>query len=216
VDDRNTPEEWRDIPGYEGLYRVSNMGRVYSTRRGGRMLKPTLRRKGYLAVALSRNGSARMRLIHQLVLEAFVGPRPEGFVTRHLDGDPANNTLDNLRWGTYAENVRDSIEHGTHFSPARLKTHCAQGHEFDEVRRGKRGCSICRLAESRDRRRANYPREREKLIARQKEFYKEHAEEIKAYQKRYYEENREKVRAQQRAYRLRKKAEKAAQEGGTR
>lgn len=213
MDDRNTQEEWRDVPGYEGLYRVSSQGQVYSAHRGGRRLRLSPRSKGYRAVVLSRGGVTRTRLVHQLVLEAFIGPRPEGFVTRHLDGNPANNALDNLRWGTYSENVHDSIEHGTHFSPARLKTHCSQGHEFDEVRRGKRGCSICRLAESRDRRRAAYPRKREQLIARQKEFYRENREHILKYQKEYYERNREKVLAQRRAYRLRKKAEKTAQEG---
>lgn len=51
--------------------------------------------------------------IHQLVLLAFVGPCPKGYACRHLDGDPKNNHLSNLEWGTYTENNRDRIAHGT-------------------------------------------------------------------------------------------------------
>jgi hypothetical protein len=55
----------------------------------------------------------KQRLVHQLVLEAFAGPRPENCQVRHLDGDPSNNKLDNLAWGTKAENEADKIKHGT-------------------------------------------------------------------------------------------------------
>jgi hypothetical protein len=55
----------------------------------------------------------KQRLVHQLVLEAFVGPRPESCEARHLDGDPSNNKLDNLAWGTKAENQADKLRHGT-------------------------------------------------------------------------------------------------------
>jgi HNH endonuclease len=173
------------------------------------MLSPATNRKGYKSVSLRRDGKARTQQVHALVLEAFVGPRPAGFVTRHLDGNPANNDLTNLRWGTHSENVRDSIAHGTHYSPARDRTHCPHGHEYDSARsNGRRECSKCRLAESR-RRKRNLTKHRE----RQRKRYAEDGERIREYQKQYYEQNREKVRARQRAYYLRKKAEKAAQDG---
>lgn len=54
----------------------------------------------------------RVLLIHRLVLEAFRGPCPEGWETRHRDGDPSNNNLDNLLWGTKAQNGYDRIRHG--------------------------------------------------------------------------------------------------------
>lgn len=130
-----TPEEWRWIAGYEGLYEVSDLGCVRSHygRRGGRvlLLKPKVRPGGHLSVTLWKNKKARTRLIHQLVLESFVGPRPEGMLTRHLDGHPENNALPNLSYGTHSENLYDSVRHGTHKS-GRERTHCKHGHEFTD------------------------------------------------------------------------------------
>lgn len=58
------------------------------------------------------------KFIHTLILEAFTGPCPPGMECLHRDGDPQNNSLSNLRWGTRSENVRDAITHGTcNFSP---------------------------------------------------------------------------------------------------
>lgn len=112
-------EEWRPIPGYEGRYEVSSVGRVKSfahcggkTNREPRILKPGLAgayKDKYLKVSLGRN---TYRSIHRLVLEAFVGPRPPGMQCRHLDGNTLNNTLGNLAWGTIEENIQDKIRHG--------------------------------------------------------------------------------------------------------
>lgn len=115
-------ERWKAIPGWEGHYEVSDHGRVRSLprkhRRTMRFLKPMPQRKGHLMVNLSENrNSADGRLeqwfIHRLVLTAFVGPRPAGMITRHLDGDPANNRLQNLAWGSYKDNHEDAKAHGT-------------------------------------------------------------------------------------------------------
>lgn len=62
---------------------------------------------------LHREGKKFRRYVHHLVLETFGGPRPQGLVCRHLDGNPANNVLENLEWGTYAENEADKLRHGT-------------------------------------------------------------------------------------------------------
>lgn len=67
---------------------------------------------GYLTATLYRDGKQHRRKVHCLVLEAFVGPRPAGQETRHLDGDPQNNCVSNLAWGTRAENLQDKREHG--------------------------------------------------------------------------------------------------------
>lgn len=72
-----------------------------------------------------------MRTIHQLVTEAFVGPRPTGSEVRHLDGNPANNRASNLAWGTRRENMADARRHGTLVQGARC--HMARLTELDVV-----------------------------------------------------------------------------------
>jgi len=117
------PEEWRAIAGYEGLYEVSDLGRVRSLRSRGNgtfgawdrlrpeplVRRPKRNRRGYVVVAIG-DGT---RPVHQLVLEAFVGPRPFGYVTGHLNGQPADNRLVNLAWITSSENQQHRFLHGT-------------------------------------------------------------------------------------------------------
>jgi hypothetical protein len=98
-------EEWRDVIGYS-RYQVSSEGRV----RGPRGLKKATRKPtGYLYVAIDGN---RM-MVHHLVTESFLGDRPSGLEVRHLDGDPQNNSVSNLAYGTRRENAQDSVAHGT-------------------------------------------------------------------------------------------------------
>ena len=131
-----TLEQWAAVVGWEGLYEVSDFGRVRSLRRwtpagmrGGRILKPRrLPKTGYLRVSLCKNGERHDAYIHQLVLQAFVGPCPAGQEVRHLDGNPARNVRSNLCWGTKSENGYDKVRHGTHHHSR--KTHCPQGHEY--------------------------------------------------------------------------------------
>lgn len=107
-----TPERWRVVPGFPD-YHVSDRGQVRLQRGGAvRMLRRSTN-QGYRTVALRAGDDHRSFKVHALVLSAFVGPRPEGAVTRHLDGDRGNNVLANLRWGTHAENAADRRRHGT-------------------------------------------------------------------------------------------------------
>lgn len=92
---------WLPVPGYP-KYEVSDEGEVRRTR-DQRPLKPT--RDSYAQVGLGR---ARKVRIHTLVLEAFVGPRPEGQECRHINGNKQDNRLSNLAWGTYLENADDN------------------------------------------------------------------------------------------------------------
>ena len=78
-----------------------------------RQLKPYPQSKGHCVVSIGRKNT---RFVHRLILEAFVGPCPEGMECRHLDGDPGNNRLENLAWGTPEENHADSVRHGTAYS----------------------------------------------------------------------------------------------------
>ena len=120
-------EEWRDIPGYEGRYKVSNMGRVKSLERKVRsvnwstgkefyrtvrecILKPGPSNSGHLYVVLGHGEQGRP--VHQLVMRAFVGQPPVGMEVRHLNGDPTDNRLENLRYGTRTENIMDVFFQG--------------------------------------------------------------------------------------------------------
>lgn len=134
-------EEWRPVVGWEGLYEVSDQGRVRSldravvdcrgTVRGlkGRILRPKSHPAGHQFLSLSRAGVKGTRWVHHLVLECFTGPRPAGLECLHDDGNPKNNCASNLSWGTRGANIQDSIRHGT--NPRLNKTVCPRGHALD-------------------------------------------------------------------------------------
>jgi hypothetical protein len=128
-------EVWMPVPDYGGLYEVSDQGRVRSWqprwRDLPRLLDPSPNGSGYAFVHLCRDGRTRAVKVARLVLEAFVGPMPEGMETLHINGDSADDRLANLRYGTHAENNRDRVRHGTHHNTA--KTHCKRGHLFDDA-----------------------------------------------------------------------------------
>jgi hypothetical protein len=104
-------EIWKDVPGFVGQYQVSNEGRVKSFRRRkeGILLAPGRMTGGHMSVALGRGNS---RCVHELVLLAFVAPRQPGQECLHGNGNPADNRLENIRWGTRSENLRDKTLHG--------------------------------------------------------------------------------------------------------
>jgi DNA-binding XRE family transcriptional regulator len=120
----------RDVPGFPG-YRVDTFGQVWSNRHKYwrwnpydpatpyRLLKSSRLSGGYRKLALQRNGRGSKVWVHRLVLTTFVGPNPPGTECRHLDGDPANNRLENLVWGTRVENQHDRKRHGTDHSGVR-------------------------------------------------------------------------------------------------
>lgn len=118
-------ERWLPVAGFEGAYEVSDQGRVRSLDRfvrlvaqgvetqrrvHSRVLKPGASRSGHLSVAIGRGNS---RLVHQLVLEAFVGPRPAGHECLHDNHVPSDNRLTNLHYGTRSENVKMDYEAGS-------------------------------------------------------------------------------------------------------
>lgn len=106
-----TKEQWRDVVGYEGLYKVSDLGKVFGR---CKILRPGTERSGHQYVILCKYGTPnKTAKIHRLVLEAFVGPCPEKCECAHRDGNPKNNKLSNLRWATPKENQADRIRHGT-------------------------------------------------------------------------------------------------------
>lgn len=122
------------------------------------MLKPSEHGRGYVGYMLAPTVGGKVQRVwaHQAVMLAFVGPRPNGQEIRHLDGDPSNNRRSNLRYGTHAENMRDALDQGTWRNQNLPKTHCPQGHPYDEAntyfhvnkRTGwkNRQCRACRTA----------------------------------------------------------------------
>lgn len=109
-----TDEVWNPITGFPD-YLVNKQGQVKSLK-ANKLLRPIERKgKGHLYVFLYKGSRAERskKYIHHLVLEAFAGNCPEGLQCRHLDGNPKNNNLENLVWGTALENARDRQIHGT-------------------------------------------------------------------------------------------------------
>lgn len=154
-----TAEQWATIPGFDGVYEVSSVGNVRNVVTG-RMLKPRINHRlgtGYRQLTLKASPERRSCYVHALVLEAFVGPRPAGMHVRHLNGNSLDNRLENLRWGTPAENAQDRVRHGTDANAR--KTHCLLGHpiagpdaECTVNDKGQRKCRVCnRIATRRKR-----------------------------------------------------------------
>lgn len=165
-------ERWLPVVGWESSYQVSDLGRVRSIdrldlrghRQRGKILKPRPTGDGHQKVALCGAGIRHDRHIHQLVIEAFVGPRPERHEVRHLNGIPDDNRLSNLSYGTRGQNLRDRVLHGTDHNVT--KTECPAGHPYDSVNTylhptGRRCCRACGAERMRKKRllkhRSNLP-----------------------------------------------------------
>ena len=126
--DPNSTEKWLPVVGYEGLYEVSDQGRIRSVDRfiirsgkwkghkywlKGRLLL-FMNNKGYSRVGLRKNNKQKPHHVHRLVLESFLGPCPTGMECRHFpDNDRSNNNLCNLSWSTRKQNQADKNIHGT-------------------------------------------------------------------------------------------------------
>lgn len=123
----NEKEIWKKVSGFD-QYEVSNLGRIRSYNCAGKrkvraLLKPRILKLqidigGYYSVGIYKNEInahiRKVRKVHRLVLEAFVGKCPPGMECAHLDGNPLNNKLDNLKWCSSKENNSHKKLHGTH------------------------------------------------------------------------------------------------------
>ena len=115
-------ETWKPVVGFEGLYEISDFGRIKSLdrmiqRRGhtkllrGRLLTSSVNGAGHLQINLSNENKKSFK-VHRLVLEAFTGPCPQGLECCHNDGNHVNNHIENLRWDTRSSNIMDRVDHG--------------------------------------------------------------------------------------------------------
>ena len=106
-------ERWLPVVGYEGIYEISDLGNLRNTITGKTKKFTVVKGDARPFVLLWRNNKPKAKRAHQIVLEAFIGPRPDGTEGCHNDGDPTNNALSNLRWDTSKNNHADKIRHGT-------------------------------------------------------------------------------------------------------
>lgn len=160
------PEQWRPVPGYEGMYEISSQGRARSLDRAvatpggkgtkrikGKVLALFTDKDGYQRINLCRDSKKKQVAIHRLVIEAFVGPAPVGMECCHNNGDPTDNRVENLRWDSASNNALDQVRHGTHHE--KNKTHCPRGHllvgdnlRMSDLKKGFRTCRACANASS--------------------------------------------------------------------
>ena len=139
-------EEWRPVKGWEGVYSVSNLGRIRSESRfvksgnpAGRtprvrIMHQATKKTGHKTI-MCHDGARRQRLhVHRMVMLAFTdGPPTPLHEVAHNDGNATNNVISNLRWATRSENHRDKLAHGTHNRGDRhpnMKLTNAQVHEI--------------------------------------------------------------------------------------
>lgn len=110
-------EIWKDIPDYEGLYQVSNLGRIKSLPRNGtikkeRILKQTLDTTGYLTIGLHKDNKVKKVNVHRLIAKTFIPNINNYNVINHIDGNKTNNKIENLEWCTQSHNAKESIRLG--------------------------------------------------------------------------------------------------------
>lgn len=130
-------EFWKDIPNYEGLYKINTLGEVRSmerkiidkggkrqrTIRGG-VKKQTLLSNGYYAVGLWKNNKQKLEFVHRLIAMAFI-PNPENLPEiNHIDGNKTNNNIENLEWCTQFQNMKHAFETG--LIPTKKKVLCKE------------------------------------------------------------------------------------------
>jgi len=139
-------EEWRPVVGYEGLYEVSNLGKIKSVdryvyykrkERSGEVreskqhvpehiVKQGRQKSGYADIPLSKNGVTTINLVHRIIAQAWIeNPNPEVFsYVNHIDSDPTNNSLNNLEWTTPGQNTSHAVQHFR--NPQSISVYCEE------------------------------------------------------------------------------------------
>jgi hypothetical protein len=151
-------ERWKDIPSYPG-YQASDLGRVRSLDkrvgcrsggirlRKGKVLVPVIHHSGYAVYSVYAAGKMKSVPGHLLVMQAFIGKAPDGFVVCHYDGNRQNNLLINIRYDTKSANEQDKLMHGTYQHADRNPRAKLTAHEVMAMRlRRAAGESVTNLA----------------------------------------------------------------------
>ena len=189
-------EEWKEIPGYEGLYEVSNMGNVRNVRRNKllRLLKTNNR---YIRISLCKNGIKTGLTVHRLVAEAFL-PNPDNLPeVNHKDEDKTNNRVENLEWCNHKYNMN----YGTRNIRAKetaIKNGYYTGLSKEEYRKKYRDKNKEKIREKQ----RGYMREYNK------NYYEKNKEKIREHSREYKKNNKEKIREYMREYMKKRKENK--------
>lgn len=141
-------EQWRDVAGYEGIYQVSDQGRVKRVDRGNTM-KPVPTKDGYLRVKLCKDGVQWSTTVHRLVAAAFVENKECKPEVNHKNGDKTDNRAANLEWVTHHENVMHACSTGLRNKEEYRKTAIANGKKASRKVRRSDGVefeSLCAAA----------------------------------------------------------------------
>ena len=104
--------KWKEIQGFEGLYKISNEGKIYSNKINA-IMKTYINNNGYECVQLTKNKKRKHFLVHRLVAGAFCSGYQDNLVVNHIDGNRLNNRSSNLEWCTTKENILDMKLRGT-------------------------------------------------------------------------------------------------------
>lgn len=124
-------EKWTDVLNYEGMYRISSFGRLWSLK-NNRMMNPTKMMNGYISCSLCNNG-VKKHLLHRLVLRSFL--HDSNMEINHIDGKPINNNLHNLEYCTSKENTAHAIKTGLFAQNGELnKMHKLTEKQVKEIR----------------------------------------------------------------------------------
>ena len=126
-------EEWRPIPGYEGVYSASSLGRI---RREPYIMAASPRNRwGYRLVGLRNNGKGSGYTVHRLVAKAFLGELPKRYNCHHKDGDKENNTLSNLEYITVDRHAKLTLQMGQRNPPPGLRGEASPKSKLTDVQR---------------------------------------------------------------------------------
>lgn len=111
-------EIWKPIKGYEGIYEISNLGRIKSLKRNNnrclidKIMKQYIGKQGYLQVRLCKNGKSKLHKVHILIANAFIDNPNNLPIINHIDGNKTNNTISNLEWCSYSHNIKHAYDIG--------------------------------------------------------------------------------------------------------
>jgi hypothetical protein len=128
----NTIEIWKDLENYEGIYKISNHGKIKNTR--GNLVKGWITNVNYIKVRLYKNKKSKDFYMHRLVAYNFLPPKEGKNVINHLDSNPRNNKVSNLQWCTQAENMRHAKINNRMNTDGRKILHIESGKIYKSIK----------------------------------------------------------------------------------